>query len=224
MNGIPDDWDQVKTYKLLYDPGGTNTSFYGGLSVGIGEVASVGISFAYSSNTTFGGETSRSFGAAVSASVTGGVGFSVGSNSVGFSYDIAKAMAGYSNVDLNTGEITNVVTDQKNFLSVGLRITGDGIAGSLSKNSIGVSLSSEGVFSISGSEASIDFNARNGGINGGYSLQTKGFDILLPFYFGTANFGYRKTKYWILDKCIVYSSVGMIIHKILLQASEDLVI
>lgn len=182
VNGVPDDWFQVKTNQVLYNAGGEAKSFSGSLSVGWGDkgMYSVGLYAGYSENKTFGGTTSYNFDGGVTASV-GYLGGSIGSD--GMSQNFAGLGVGQN---FSNGS-TSVSASYSRSLGKYVGLSGN--------SSIGVSWNSKNGYSASVGQTTIGLSNN---MNSSNVISTSGqvYGGSIQLYAVNLGFKYSKTRYW----------------------------
>lgn len=183
VNGVPDDWYQVKTNQVLYNAGGEVKSFSGSISVGWGDKGaySVGLYAAYSENKTFGGTTSYNFEGGLTGSV-GPLSGSIGSNGVGMNY--GGASIGSNGVGFNYKGIEANQDFNNGNTSLSAKYSG-----------VGVTWSSRGGYAMSFGSGSIGLSGSRSSSNE-ISTSTQSYSISIPIYAVNLGFGYSKTRYW----------------------------
>jgi YD repeat-containing protein len=191
VTGVPDDWKRSKIHQIIYDAGGSETTYTGGVSIGFGKgIFSVGLYGSYTENKTFGGATSYNTDGGIEATAYGSFA-RVGSDgwSTGFSNGSASVSVGSNGARAGYGPFSINQNFKNGDTSVGLNI-GFSLGVSLSsKNGTSVSLANGG-FRLSGN------NYSNNGVN----ITTQAFNISIPIYFVNIDFGYNRQRYWTYEK------------------------
>ncbi|WP_378185629.1 hypothetical protein ACE939_11000 [Aquimarina sp. W85] len=185
INKVPDDWNQVKTYDIVYDRGGFSHNYKGSIDIGVSDALSIGAYYSYSANQSYNGETGLSvrnnFGVQAKSGPTR---LSIGND--GASLGINLDSYGQSSIGLSVNQSS---TNSKTNVSVGISVS-----------SLGVSMTSQNGLNGSINGASIGLNNQNNGTNT-FNISSSQFAISIPvFTLINIGFSYSHYNYWLFEK------------------------
>lgn len=228
-NGLPDDYDAVKTSNRVYWAGGSQTTNSYGVSVGIANVATVSAGLSFSQDTYrgsgVGGYLGLGFGigginSPLSANTIIGVSPYGGSySSAGIGAGIGKTLDGI-NIGASFGLNFNSSGDINAGLSAGMGLASDRRGGkSISGSLLGASISTTGnggTFT-QGGFASVSHNSREGNI----STSIDNFQIDIPVWYGVnIHLGRSHVRYW-TDESVNLQNHGSLYNTLNIPDGEN---
>lgn len=202
LAGVPDDWQNIRKYKTIYDQGGVSTSYSGGIGITVAgdkTTGSIGLFASFAENKTFGGENTYSFNAGVSGSLA------VLNGSLGLQgTSVGLSVPTYDKKGKLNGALIGISASQSfsnGSTTIGLSYSGSAetyrstnISGGIS-GSIGVNFNTKkgGAFvgSIGGAASVIS----GSNPSAGYNFQNDNFQLIAPII----DFSYQRTRYWVYE-------------------------